>query len=867
MAALFAAALMTLSALAQNRIKVEVRPDALVSEDENFQVTFTIEGAASIRDFQWEPGDDFHLVWGPTRSSSSSTTIINGRRETTSRQSFSYTLRANRTGTLPIAQASATVDGTPIVSELASVTVIAGDKAATEAAAPSSRSDASEPATSQQTRGEDIFIRMIPSRRNVTVGEPFRFEIKLYTKMDISGLDGAKLPSFDNFSKHDDPIGEIQFHREEYGGTIYYAATIASYTLTPLKAGTIPIEPAELSITYLVRNASTGDPLEDFFGTGSRQVRKTLRAPGLNIEVSRLPGNAPASFTGAVGSYKMTASLSSDHIRENEAGSLSVDISGTGNIAMVTAPQVALPQGFDTYGTESKFESRGAVSGVQHFDYTFIPRTDGEFRVGPVEFTYYDTDKRSYVTLREGPFTLTVDRDTTAVAASGEAGVPRIVGTRVETKAESVRYIRTRKPSDLGGERSFWVVKPLYWIVLGVLLLALLAYLPLSAVASRRRADLVGTRNRRAGKLAKTRLKTAYTYLKKNLPTAFYEELHRAMLGYATDKLSLDMAALNRDEVRAALLSGGVKEALADDYLGLVDACEYARFAPGGDASERMHELYDAAVRILSDIDASMKKPLKHTGGKVLSVVALLMVLPQALTAAPAPADTLWEAGVAAYADGRYGDALRDWSALAETSPETADLWYNIGNAAYQVGDYAHAVLGYERALKLEPTFADARYNLARVAEHTDQFDVVPETALKRVFRNVCLWLDANVWALLAAVFFAAALVGALAFFRGRSRAARVTGFYGGIVALLLFGLALSFSVWQYRMYTSDDEAVVMLQRTGVRDAPSGSGSIELFELHAGTKVTVLDEMNGWTNIRVPSGEEGWIRSADIEII
>lgn len=871
--AIFAALLLTAgAALAQNRIKVEVRPDALVSLDENFQVTFTIEGASLVRDFQWEPGEDFHLVWGPARSSSTSTTIVNGKREMTSRQSYTYTLKALRTGTFPIAQASANIDGNSILSELASVTVIAGEDGRTEepaAAASSAAAPSSDQSAAVASKGEDIFIRMIPSKRRVIVGEPFRFEIKLYTKLDISGLTSAKFPSFDNFSKKDDDIGEVQFHREDVGGSIYYVATVASYTLTPLKAGTIPIEAAELGCTYLVRNAPTGDPLEDFFGTGSRQMRRTLRAPGLDIEVSRLPGGAPDSFTGAVGNYKMEASLSADHLRENEAGSLQVRISGTGNIAMVTAPSVALPQGFDTYGTESKFDSRGSITGTQSFDYPFIPRTDGSFRVGPVEFSYFDTDSRSYKTLKAGPFDLTVERDTTGVAAvtTLPGGAPRIGGTRVETKAESIRYIRTRVPSDLGERRSFWITKPLYWCLLGALLLGLLIYLPASAAIYRRRADLSGTKNRRAAKLASSRLKTARVYLKKNLHTAFYEELHRAMLGYASDKLSLDVTQLSRDGMQAALLEGGAREEAVEGFLAQLDACEYARYAPGGDTSASMREQYDATVRALSDIDATVKKPARKTNAAKLAALALLMTLPMGLQAAPA--DSLWTAGVEAYADGRYADAARDWTTLAEDAPESAELWYNIGNASYQIGDYAHAVLGYERALRLDPSFDDARYNLERVAEHLDKIDAVPESPLRRAARSVSHWLPANTWALLAAVFFAGAIVLALAFFRSGRRGWRIAGFYGGITALLLFSGSLWMSVRQYREYTAKDQrcAVVMLQRTSVRNAPSGSGSIELFELHAGTKVELLDEMNGWTEVRIADGNRGWLRSADLEEI
>ena len=865
------------TAAAQNIIKVEVRPDALVSQDENFQVIFTIEGTGTVRDFHWEPGEDFHLVWGPARSSSMSTTIVNGRRETTSRQSYSYTLRALKTGKLPIAQATANVDGTQIVSEIGSVTVIEGEKST--ASVPDNSEETlsrGKDAPTQAESREDLFIRMIPSKRRVVVGEAFRFEIKVYTKVDINGFDGARLPSFDNFSKQEDNQNtNIQFHREELGGTIYYAATIASYTLTPLKAGSIPIEPAELSCIYSVRNASTGDPFEDFFGTGSRQVRKTLRAPGMNITVDPLPAGAPASFNGAVGTFSMNASLSAAEMQENDAGSLTVRITGTGNIAMIKAPKVSFPQDFETYGTETSFSASGRLSGTQTFDYPFIPRTDGNFRIGPVEFSFYNTDTRRYETLSAGPFELTVSEDPNAVALNPSAGVgvpPRLGGSRVESRGESIHYIRTKLPGSLDGEtRHFWVSKAFYWIVLALLLLFLPLYLPLTAALRRRREDTVGIKNRRAGKLARARLRASAGFLKKDLYSAFYEELHRALLGYISDKLLLSVSELSRDRVRPALLEGGVPEETVDGFEALLDACEYARYAPSSDHSG-MQKHYDSAAAIISAIDASMKK--KTSGGKasavkIISLLLPLLLLPATGLRAAAPADSLWREGVAAYADGRYAEAYESWNAIVTNCGvrENADLWYNIGNAAYAQGDLAHAVLGWERTLRLDPSNSDARYNLDLIQDQLDRIDAVPEFALKRFFRSICDSLGANVWAFLAALLLAAAVLGALWFLRSERKGLRMTGFYAGILCLLLSVTCLGFSLWQHADYASKDAAVVMKARSTVRSAPSENGSTSLFDLHAGTKVTTLETLGDWTNIRIADGREGWIRTSEMEII
>jgi len=859
-------------------IKVEVRPDALVSQDENFQVVFTIEGTGRVLHFNWDPGDDFQLIWGPARSSSSSTTIINGKRTIETRQSYSYTLRALRTGTLPIPTASATVDGTPVTSEIGSVTVIPAEGSASAAesaeAEGGSASETTPAAGSKRSAAakEDIFLRMVPTKKSVLIGEPFQLEIKLYTKVDISGFDGAKFPSFNDFSKQDDYApSDVKFHREEYGGTIYYAATITRYILTPIKTGTITIEPAELNCLYSIRNASTGDPFEEFFGTGSRQVRKTLRAPAVNIEVSPLPAGAPASFDGAVGTYRMEGSISANQMTEDEAGSVTVTISGSGNIAMLKAPKLDFPQDFETYGAETQLTLDGKTSGTLRIEYPFVPRTDGEFRIGPVQFTYFDTGKRQYVTLTAGPFDLTVDENPAGVQPVGAVDASsRMGGTRVESRGESIRYIRTREPEDLGRERRFWIVAPLFWALLALALAALLIYLPLTAALARRRADTLGAKNRKAGKLARTRLKTAAGFMKKELVTAFYEELHRALLGYLSDKLVPDVADLNREGVRAALLEGGASEQTASDFIELLDACEYARYAPSA-GQQSMQEHYEAAVRVLSETDASVKKtPSKKSGGaRMLGLsIALLLLGPLSQAAElPEGRDTLWRSGVAAYEQGRYADAESDWLHLAESCRDNAELWYNIGDAAFQAGDNAHAVLGYERALKLDPSFEDARYNLGIVARQLDRIDAVPEFVLKRFFRNICYGLGANGWALLGAIFFLMTLAGVWLFLRSGRRGLRLTGFFGGILTLLLCAGALAFSAWQYADYADRTEAVVMKARSTVRSAPSSSGSTSLFDLHAGTKVTTLESVNGWSNIRIADGREGWIKEEDIEVI
>ena len=858
---------------AQNVIRVEA-PD-VVAVNEQFNVTFIIEGEKSPSDFQWSSGDDFQLVWGPQKGSSSSIQIINGKRSSSHQTTFTYILIPKATGTFQLPVATALLSGDRISSTQASIQVVSDGASSSQSSGKNGGKSSGGGQTSSTGSGEissnDLFMRLSLSRTEVVIGEPITATLKIYQRANVVGFENAKFPTFNGFWSQETYVpNNIEFKRESLDDKIYNTAVLRTYVLIPQQSGTITIDPAELVCLVNIRTApSTSNSLFDsFFQDEYRTIRKRVTTPAVKVKVNPLPAGQPASFGGGVGNFGISARLTTDNLKTHDAASLVITVSGRGNVALLEEPKVNFPPDFEVYDTkttENTDKSNGGTSGSKSFEYPFIPRSHGDFTIDPVEYSYYDVNAGKYVTLRTEPLHVKV-----AKGKGGDSTPVTTVNSGVERKdvkslADDIRFIFTGKPG-LSGSGSFFVGSVLFWILLALMILgATSVYLAFRKVAAMR-ADVAGTKNRRATKMAQKRLKLAGEYLDKNLYTAFYEELHKALIGFVSDKLNMDMSEISKDNIASALTEGGVSEEQTKAFTDLLDACEFARYSPDG-GNEAMRSHYDAALKVISSIDSGLK-----TGGKslrkVVTVVTLLLSLGASMNIQAKDLDSLWTAGVQAYTDGKFSDASAAWTSIEESGQKSAKLYYNLGNAWFKQGNYPKAILNYERALRLDPSYSDARYNLEFTSNFVqDKIEPVPEFILKSVARKVCYVMGSNAWAVIFLVLLAAALVMGLLFLLGSSVGKRRAGFYCGIVLLLLSAGALSFSIWQKSDSVKTDTAIVMSPVSSVKSSPSSGSSKDLFVIHEGTKVTILDEVGSWKNIALADGRQGWITSNELEVI
>ena len=851
--------LVGLAAAAQDVIKVEA-PN-VVAADEQFNVTFIIEGENSPSEFKWDAGNDFNVLWGPQQGRSVSTQIINGKRSRSEQTTYTYVLRPVKTGKFSIPTATAKVKGKEIRSSGKTIEVA-------EAGAASARSQQQDRSVQRQQSGvsdEDIFLTLELSRTDVVVGEPITATLKLYQRVNVAGFENVNFPDFNGFwSQEIEAPTNIEFSREVYEGQIYNSALLRKFILIPQQQGAVKISPAELVCLVNIRVASAGNSIFDGFFDDYRTVRKRVTTKPVTVNVSPLPSGAPASFGGGVGTFEISAKLSKDTLKTHEAGSLLVTVSGKGNVSLLEAPKVTFPPDMEVYDTKvSDRIDKGGLKGVRYYEFPFIPRSYGDFFIEPIKYSYYDVNTKRYVTLETPAIPLTVERgnetDSGGVVISGPSQKD------VRTLGSDIRFISIKEPG-LASKGAFFIWSPAFWIITVLLfVVAAVCWAAFRKLAARR-ADVVGTKTRKATKMALKRLQLAGTFLKQNLYTAFYEELHKALIGFISDKLNMPMAEQSKERMAEALKERNVNETLVAKFIAILDACEFARYSPDA-GHDAMAAHYDEAVEIISSMDSEMKTK-KNTSKTAFMAVALLLAVQFGASAQESYVDSLWNAANAAYVDGRWADAVADYELISGMGLESASLYCNTGDAYFKDGNVPMAILYYERALKLDPSYEDARYNLELMnAMIQDRIEPVPEFVLKAWFRDLCYIMDSDSWAVCFIVLLAFTLALVLVFLLAPAPGGRRAGFFTGIVTLMLAAMSLSFSVWQRNEYTDAAKAIVMRPVTSVKSSPAAGASTDLFILHEGTKVKIIDEVGSWNNIELADGRQGWIPSTDIERI
>lgn len=905
---------------AQNSIRVEVHN--VVALDEQFSVTFVIEGD-SPSDFDWQCPQEFQSVWGPQKSSSSSISIINGKRTSSKQVTYSYILLPTAVGKYTIPAARATVKGNQIASIPVGIEVVpsSSSSAASQQNGSSHSSgnggQSSNPNSSagqnssgsgqvQNASADDIFLRFIFDRTNVVVGQPITATLKLYQRVDIAGFENASFPTFTGFwSQEVESPSNIEFARENFNGVIYSSAVLRKYILIPQQSGKLEIAPAELVCLVNVRTGRRSGSIFDSFFDDYSTVRRRVVSKACTVNVSALPSGAPDSFFGGVGKFTVSAKLTRDSLKMHEANSLIVTVSGTGNVSLLSAPSVKFPHDMEVYDTKvTDKSSKSSLSGSRQYEFPFIPRSYGDFTIEPLSYSYYDVDSGKYVTLKTAPLSFHVEK--VAESSAGGVVVSSVQQSDVRNIGNDIRFIYTKNPS-LSTKGHFFVGSVLFYVlVVLIMAIAVACWFVFRGVASRR-ADVVGSRTRKATKKALKRLRLAESYLEKNSYSEFYEELHKSMVGFISDKLNMPVTELNKENISARLSDGGVSDETIAAFVGLIDGCEFARYSPSG-SSDDMKENYDKAVSLISEIDSNMKSVKKQSSSAVSAIIAVLIIAAAPYTVqaqetehgavqstvqsvaddmAQEPVQSvaddmaqggsreeldypqqLWKDANAAYADGRWSDAAAKYEMIVSTGLESPKLYYNLGNAEYKSGNLSGAILNYERALKVDPSFADARYNLEFVESQTqDRIESVPEFILKTWTKKLCYLMDSDGWAIMFIVLLALTAGMLLLFFMAPSVAGKRTGFILAIVFFLLTSASLGFSVYQRVDYSVHDEAVVMRPVISVKSSPSSDAGTDLFILHEGTKVRVMDSVGEWVNVEISDGRQGWINSAEIEII
>ena len=607
--ALFALAIF--SASAAEKVTFEASSPLTVAVGEAFRVEFALNAYPDKGTFKAPSFEGFDVIAGPAESSGQSIQIVNGAMTKSINYTITYVLLPQAAGNVTVGAAEVTVDGTVYRSNALPIEIVNEGKSPGAGGTQSRpREDSSPDVTAQnQIAKDDILLRAVVSRTSVYKGEPLRVTFKLYERVPVVGYNDVKFPSFNGFWAQELNTDNARRQRETFNGKVYETLVAKEYLLYPQQAGTLVIEPAELTAVaqVVVPGRRNVDP---FFGGGPDfvNVPRKVQSPRINIAVKPLPAGAPASFSGAVGSFTMDAVLPQERLAANSAATYTVKISGTGNLTFVQAPKLTLPASFEQYNvktTESINTSASGISGYRQFEYPFIARAEGAYDIEPIEFTYFDPQRVQYVTLKSKPLTLEITPD---ARGGGDAVVMQGRGMskeEVKMLGQDIRFIKLGG-AQLRSERVPFIFSAAYWILLlGVLALFTMIYVALRKQI-RESQNVALVRGKRANKVAVQRFRAAKRYMEEQNRHAFYEEMLRALWGYMSDKFNIPVANLTKENVREELHKRGVSVEESQRFTSIITKCDEAQYSPA--ASAQMSEVYAEGVDIISRIEAVIKR-------------------------------------------------------------------------------------------------------------------------------------------------------------------------------------------------------------------------------------------------------------------
>lgn len=593
-----------LQSVAGNEVNfVAAAPDVVVSGDQ-FRLTFTVN-TQKVKDFRAPSIKGFEVLMGPSRSSQNSTQIINGKVSSSSSITYTYILMAGKEGTYNIPAASIVADGETKISNSLQIKVLPADDASASSAQGGSASSSRSQAVGSKITDKDLFITASASKTKVYEQEAILLTYKVYTVVDLRQLLGD-MPDLKGFHTQEVELpAQKTFSLEHYNGRNYNTTVWWQYVLFPQQSGTMEIP----SITFegvVAQRINSADPFDAFFngGTNYVEIKKKIVTPKLKINVAALPSK-PADFSGAVGTFTMASSINSKSVKTNDAVTIKLTVTGTGNMKLIGTPEVKFPQDFEVYDPkiDNQFNlTREGLSGSKTYEYLAIPRHAGKFTIPAVSFTYFDLKTKTYKTLKSEEYVINVEK--------GQGNADQVIADftnkeSVKMLGNDVRYIK-RGATQFAQRGDYFYGTTAYWMWYIIPFVLFVGVILMYRKQAMDNANTAKMKTKKANKVAVKRMKLAGKLLSENKKNEFYDEVLKALWGYISDKLSIPVSQLSKDNIEQELSRYGVNEELVKAFINVLNDCEFARYAPG-DENEAMDKVYTASIEIISKMENSIK--------------------------------------------------------------------------------------------------------------------------------------------------------------------------------------------------------------------------------------------------------------------
>lgn len=594
--------------LAFSQVRVMVQAPSQTEEGQRIRVSYVVN-TQDVEDIQVGDFPGFDLLFGPSKSTSSSFSMVNGKTTHSSQMTFTYTLMAQKAGTYKLPIATVKSGGQSYKSNQASIEILKSDNPGGAGASGQSGQSSAQAPTRQRLQNvgekitkDDLFITVTASKRRLYEQEAVLLTYKLYTLVSISQCRG-NMPDLDGFHTQEIDLPQQKTIKyERVNGRNYGTVVWSQYVLFPQKTGKLTVPAINFEADVVQQDRSI-DPFDAFFNGGSSivHINKTIVAPAVELQVDPLP-TRPANFSGAVGSqFNISGTLTPEQVDANDVISLRLVVNGVGNMKLMKAPTVQWPKDFESYDPKTNDKTRVGTNGASGnivYDYTAVPRHGGHYSIPPVEFCYFDTNSKSYRTIRTDSFHVAVAKTIGSVSR-------RATNQEDLTVLNSdIRYIKTAQARVKSSGTTFFA-KPAYILSYVGALLLFLMLVALFYRQAKANSNIARQRGKKASKAASRRLKNASKLLKQGNAKAFYEELTHALWGYVGDKLNLPVKDLSKENVSEQLAQRGVGEESLERFFHVLSDCEFAQYAPG-DPSATMDKLYADASEVINQLDGQL---------------------------------------------------------------------------------------------------------------------------------------------------------------------------------------------------------------------------------------------------------------------
>ena len=535
-------------------------PDVVVVGDQ-FRLSYTVT-TQKVKDFRAPSIKGFDVLMGPSRSEQSSTQIVNGSVSSTSSITFTYILMANTAGEFTVPGASIVADGNQMISNSVKIKVLPQDQNHNSSRRNNDNSSSIQPSSNASVSNQDLFITATASKTNVYEQEAFVLTYKIYTRESNLQLNNAKLPDFKGFhSQEIEMTTNARWTPEHYKGRNYYTTVYRQFVLFPQQSGKLFIEPAQFQMT-VNKPVQSADPFDAFFNGGNNviEIKKPITTPKIAINVNPLPAGKPTNFLGGVGEFNISSSINSKELKTNDAITIKLVISGTGNLKLISNPEIKFPDDFEVYD----------------------PKVDK--------------------TLNTEDYVINVEKG----AGNADQVIANFTNKEdLKVLGEDIRYIKQNEVT-FQPKGSFFYGSMSYWLFYIIPALAFILFFIIYRKQAAENANVAKMRTKKANKVAIKRMKLAGKLLSENKKDAFYDEVLKALWGYISDKLNIPVSRLSKDNIEEKLRNHGVSEELIKEFLNALNDCEFARFAPG-DENQAMDKVYSSSIEVISKMENSIK--------------------------------------------------------------------------------------------------------------------------------------------------------------------------------------------------------------------------------------------------------------------